>query len=260
MEAITQSMLGMFLRCPHQFERRYLRGEIIPPGIAARRGSATHKAVQLNHEQKLHSQADLPLEDLQDAARDHYVSLIKDDGVFIPKEQLPDKDRLLAAGLDAAVRLTTLYREALAPAIQPLLVEERLTCEVGLPLPLQGTIDVLTTDQWLPDLKTADKSKGPKDADYSLQLTFYAGLVAHQTGTWPHRISLEVLVNNKEPKLQSLPTTRGPEDWTNLLHRVHLMVAQIEAGLFPPCDPSAWICSPNWCGYFWTCTHAITRR
>jgi len=33
MEAITQSMLGMFLRCPHQFERRYLRGEIIPLGL-----------------------------------------------------------------------------------------------------------------------------------------------------------------------------------------------------------------------------------
>jgi hypothetical protein len=46
MDAITQSMLGMFLRCPHQFERRCLLGEIIPPGIAARRGSATHKAAQ----------------------------------------------------------------------------------------------------------------------------------------------------------------------------------------------------------------------
>ena len=69
MEAITQSMLGMFLRCSHQFERRYLRGEIIPPGIAARRGSATHKAAQINLEQKLHSQADLPEDDLQDAAR-----------------------------------------------------------------------------------------------------------------------------------------------------------------------------------------------
>ena len=260
MEAITQSMMGMFLRCPHQFERRYIRGEIIPPGIAARRGSATHKAAQLNHEQKLHSQADLPVGDLQDSARDHYVTLIREEGVFIPKEQLPDKDKLLAAGLDATVRLTALYRESLAPAIQPLLVEERMTCEAGLGLPLQGTIDVFTTDHWLPDLKTADKSKGPKDADYSLQLTFYAGLVAHQTGNWPQKVSLEVLVNNKEPKLQSLPTTRGPEDWTNLLHRVQLMLSQIETGLFPPCDPSAWICSPNWCGYFWTCTYSIKRR
>ena len=196
MEAITQSMLGMFLRCPHQFERRYLRGDIIPPGIAARRGSATHKAAQLNHEQKLHTQTDLSVGDLQDVARDHYVRIIQEEGVFIPRERLPDKDKLLAAGLDASVRLTTLYREALAPAIHPLLVEEQLIWDVGLGLPLKGTIDVLTTDYWLPDLKTADKSKGPRDADYSLQLTFYAGLVAHQTGTWP-----------------SKGESRGPGEW-----------------------------------------------
>jgi hypothetical protein len=206
MEAITQSMLGMFLRCPHQFERRYLRGKIIPPGIAALRGSATHKAAQINHEQKLHTQEDLPLGDLRDAARDHYVRLIKEEGVFIPKDQISEKDTLLVKGLDATIRLTALYRESLAPAIQPILVEEKMTMEVGLDLPLQGTIDVFTADHRLPDLKTAEKSKGPKDEDHSLQLTFYAGLVAHQTGKWPQKVSLEILVNNKEPKLQNLPT------------------------------------------------------
>ncbi|MEJ2071447.1 MAG: PD-(D/E)XK nuclease family protein [Syntrophobacterales bacterium] len=260
MEAITSSMLGMFLRCPQQFERRYLRGEIIPPGIAARRGSATHKAAQLNHEQKLHTQADLPLADLRDAARDYYVQLIKEEGVFIPRDQVAYKDKLLAKGLDATIRLTTLYREALAPAIAPVLVEEQLTLEAGLGLPLRGTIDVFTQDQWLPDLKTAEKSKSPKDADHSLQLTFYAGLVAQRTGAWPQKLSLEVLVNTKAPKLQSLITSRGPADWSNLLVRVHLMVTQIEAGLFPPCDPSAWVCSPTWCGYFWTCTYTTKRN
>jgi len=260
LEAITQSMLGMFLRCAHQFERRYLRGEIIPPGIAARRGSATHKAAQLNHEQKLHTQDDLPLDHLKDAARDHYVKLIQEEGVFIPKEQLGAKDQLLAGGLDAAVRLTKLYRESLAPAIQPALVEEKLIMNVGLDLPLQGAIDVLTENHWLPDLKTADKSKGAGEADHSLQLTWYAGLVAQHTGKWPERISLEVLVNNKTPKLQSLPTTRGPEDWGNLMVRIQLMLAQMRAGLFPPCDPNAWICSPQWCGYFGTCKYASKRR
>jgi hypothetical protein len=99
MKAITQSMLGMFLRGPHQFERRYLRGEIIPPGIAARRSLATHKAAQLNHKQKLHSQTDLPAGDLQDAGRDHYVRLVREEGVFIPKDRLAEKDTLLAHGL-----------------------------------------------------------------------------------------------------------------------------------------------------------------
>ena len=260
METITQSMLGMFLRCPHQFERRYIQGEIIPPGIAARRGSATHKAAQINHEQKLHTQEDLPAGDLQDAARDHYMKQIQEEGVFIPKDRISEKDQLLAGGLDAAVRLTKLYRHSLAPAIQPILVEEKLTMDANLDLPIQGTIDVLTTDNWLPDLKTADKSKGAGEADNSLQLTFYAGLVAQHTGKWPERISLEILVNHKEPKLQSLPTKRGPEDWGNLMLRIQLMLAQIQAGLFPPCDPGAWVCSPNWCGYFWTCKYSIKRR
>ena len=230
-----------------------------PPGIAARRGSATHKAAQINHEQKRRTQADLPVGDLQDAAREHYLKIIKEEGVFIPKDQVPEKDTLLAKGLEATLRLTQLYRQSLAPAIHPTLVEEKMTLDAGLALPLQGTIDVLTADNWLPDLKTADKSKGLKEADHSLQLTFYAGLVAHQTGKWPEKVSLEVLVNSKEPKLQSLPTYRGPEDWSNLLLRIQLMLAQMQTGLFPPCDPNAWICSPQWCGYFWTCKYALKR-
>jgi hypothetical protein len=257
---ISQSSFGMFLRCPQQFERRYVRGEIIPPGIAARRGSATHKAAQFNHEQKLTSHEDLPTDALQDAARDHYVKLVKEEGVFIPKDRVSEKGALLAEGLDAATRLTTLYREVLAPQIMPALVEQKLSLDAGLPLPITGIIDVLTDENWLPDMKTADKSKGAGEAENSLQLTFYAGLVANHTGKWPKKVSLEILVNNKNPKLQSLPTTRGPADWANLMLRLQLFCAQLETGLFPPCDPGSWICSPQWCGYFWTCKYSIKGR
>jgi hypothetical protein len=250
----------MFLRCPAQFERRYINGEIIPPGIAARRGSATHKASEINHKQKIKSKVDMPVDALQDAARDEYVRLVKDEGVFIPKEQVSEKDKLLAAGLDASTRLTKLYCEALAPKIQPILAEEKLEFDAGFSIPLVGTIDILTVDNWMPDMKTADKSKSAGEADNSLQLSFYAGLVAHHTGNWPKKISLEILVNNKEPKLQSLETTRGPEHWQSLLSRIDLMIQQIRAGLFPPCDPGAWICSPAWCGYYWTCKYSMKKR
>lgn len=260
LESIHQSHLGMFLRCPAQFERRWINGEIIPPGIAARRGSSVHKAAQINHEQKLRSRKDLPVDSLQDAARDEYVRLVKDKGVFIPKDQVSEKDKLLAAGMDASTRLTKLYREALAPMIQPVMAEKYLTVDAGLDLPLAGTVDVLTEDNWLPDLKTADKSKIAGEAENSLQLTFYAGLVANDTGRWPEKVSLEILVDNKTPKLQSLETTRGPEDWKNLLLRVQLMIAQINTGLFPPCDPGAWICSPKWCGYFDSCKYSLKKR
>jgi hypothetical protein len=259
-ESISQSSFGMFLRCPQQFERRYMRGEIIPPGIAARRGAGVHKAAQINHEQKIKSLIDLPVTDLQDAARDHYVKLVKEEGVFIPKDRLSEKNALLAEGLDAATKLTKLYREALAPQIMPALVEQKLSIDAGLPLPILGIVDVLTDTNWLPDLKTADKSKGAAEAENSLQLTFYAGLVADHIGKWPEKVSLEILVNNKEPKLQSLATTRGPDDWANLMLRLQLFCAQLETGLFPPCDPGAWVCSPTWCGYFWTCKYSIKGR
>jgi hypothetical protein len=259
-KTIHQSHLGMFLRCPAQFERRYINGEIIPPGISARRGSATHKAAEINHKQKLTSRKDLELDSLQDAARDEYVRLVKDEGVFIPKDQVGEKDTLLAAGLDASTRLTKLYHDSLAPKIQPILAEEYLTVDAGIELPLAGTIDVLTEDNWMPDLKTADKSKSSGEADNSLQLSFYSGLVANHTGKWPEKVSLEILVNNKEPKLQSLETSRGPEHWKNLLLRVQMMIAQINTGLFPPCDPGAWICTPKWCGYFDSCKYSLKKR
>ena len=67
-ESIHQSMLGMWLRCGVQFERRYIREEVIPPGIAARRGTAVHKAAEINHKQKLSTGKDLPISDLKDAA------------------------------------------------------------------------------------------------------------------------------------------------------------------------------------------------
>jgi hypothetical protein len=259
-KSIHPSHLGMFLRCPAQFERRYINGEIIPPGISARRGSGVHKAAEINHVQKINSHEDLPVDTLQDAARDEYMRLVKDEGVFIPKDQVSEKDTLLAAGLDASTRLAKLYRDSLAPQIQPVLAEQFLEIDAGLTLPLAGTIDVMTEDNWLPDLKTADKSKAAGEADNSLQLSFYAGMVAQHTGKWPQKISLEILVNNKEPKLQSLETTRGPEHWKNLMLRVQLMILQINTGLFPPCDPGAWICSPKWCGYFESCKYSMKKR
>jgi len=69
---------------------------------------------------------DLPLEDIQDATRDEYVHLVKEEGVFIPEDKLTEKNKLMAEGLDNSVRLAKLYAEELAPKIQPMMVEERL--------------------------------------------------------------------------------------------------------------------------------------
>lgn len=256
---LTKSMLGQFARCPAQFERRYINNEIIPPGISARQGSGVHKGAEVNHLQKIASRKDLPLDVIQDAARDHYVSLVKNEGVFISKSEVGETQKLLAAGLDNTVRLAKLYTEELAPTIQPVMAEERLFFDCQ-GIPLSGQLDVLTEDDRLPDLKTASKSKSQSEADVSIDLTMYAGLVANHIGKWPEEVSLDVLVNSKEPKLQILRSTRGPKDWLVFMERVKVVWAQIHTGLFPPCEPNSWICSPKWCGYFESCRYSMKRR
>lgn len=260
MKYLTQSMVGTFQRCPAQFERIYVNGERRPPSISARRGSSLHKSAEINHSYKLHSPDDLPLDVLQDAARDEYMRLVKDEGVFIPKKDVGGKVRLLNDGLNATIKLTALYHAEVAPAIHPALVEEKIEFDAGLTLILSGIIDVFTVDKWLPDLKTADKSKSQNFADSSIQLSLYAALIHHRTGSWPTKLSYEVLVNNTTAKLQSLETTRGPTDFSALLIRLDVICQQIFSGIFPPCDPGAWICSERWCGFYQSCKYSSKRR
>ena len=143
-DSIHQSTLGMWLRCGEQFSRRYLEGEIIPPGVAARRGSAFHKAAEINHRQKIVTREDLPAEDLKDAARDEFVRLVKEEGVYLTKEERPAKARLLNEGLNQAVSACEVYRKDVAPKIVPKEVERRYQDDIGVGLPLVGTVDCVT--------------------------------------------------------------------------------------------------------------------
>ena len=163
-------MLGMFARCPAQFERRYINNEIIPPGIAARQGSGVHRGAEKNHAQKITSKQDLSVSDIQDIARDEYVRLVKEEGVFIPPDQVGEKNKLLAIGLDVTVTLAELYANDLAPKINPIMAEERLYRDIeGMDIPLSGQLDVLTEELWLPDLKTTAKSKNQREAEHFLR-------------------------------------------------------------------------------------------
>lgn len=260
MEYISQSMLNTFYRCPEQFRRRYIDGEILPPGIAARKGSATHKAAEINHQHKIATKSDMSLGDLQDAARDEYVRLVKEEGVFIPKEEAGETKKLLADGLDSTVRLTKVYREKVAPQIQPILVEEIIYLDAGLSLPLRGIVDVVTEKEGgkihLPDLKTTAKAYSQGTADSALQLTFYGGLVAERLGQWPDSYSLEIMIDNSKSYHQSLTTSRTKADWEILMMRIENMLEHLKAGLFHPCDPGHWCHSPKWCGFFWSCKYA----
>ena len=257
---LSVSQLGMFQRCNIQYRRRYLEGETIPPGIAAHVGSGVHKAAEINFKSKMQTGEDMPLDAVQDAAAEAYDKALSE-GVFFAPDEAPGAKAAMVQGKDDAVSLATLFRRELAPTIMPALVEHRVTLEIpGVALPVVTILDCYTADRKLRDLKTSGKRWTEDRAHTSPQPTVYRESVLQSTGEYPDELMFDVLVNNKTPVLQTIPTSRTEEDLQILTRKFQTMIEAIRAGIFMPAEPGSWMCSPKFCGYWHTCEAIPSHR
>lgn len=254
-KSIHQSHLGMYARCAKQFEFRYIEKMILPPGIAARRGSAVHRTADDNYKNKIITGQDKPLEEMQETTRDEYVRLVRDKGVFISKKKAPGKDeqkKLIDEGLDQAISATVVFHDEIAPSTIPKMSEENFTADVGLPLQLGGTVDLIDSDDRIVDLKVM-KRKNQAWADSEIQPTFYSVLYQARFDKWPKAFLYDLIIPNKKMVHDQLETKRNDEDVKRLFARIEIFLRALEKGLFPPADPGHWICSSDYCGYHQIC-------
>lgn len=257
---LSVSQLDMFTRCGEQYRRRYLEGEIVPPGIAARIGTGVHKAAESNWREKMRTGQDMPLDAVQDCAAEAYDKALQD-GVFFAPDEAPDATLAMARGKDSAVSLATLFRRNLAPSITPALVEEKIILDLpGVDLPIVTILDLYTEDKALRDLKTSGKKWSEDKAHASHQPTAYREAVRQATGEYPADLLFDVLVSTKTPTLQTISTTRGEGDAAILARKFQIMCASINADIFPPAPPDHWCCSAKFCGYFFSCPHIPAHR
>jgi len=258
-DSIHQSSLSTALRCGEQFRRRYIDGEIIPPGVAAGRGTGVHEANRVNLTQKIKSGKDLSLDDLQDACRDGYMKAFRN-GVYMTKEDEPAKSRILNDGLNDALRCTKIYRDNVAPEIEPVSVEDPFEIDVGLPLNLAGTVDI-QRKRIINDLKTTSM-KWPEDRiKNEIQPIFYSFVKEYIEKERPE-FRYDILIarrgkdgNPTSEDYQPLKLTATDKDYNALFAKISVFLKMLEAGIFPPCNPSDWVCSPKWCGYYATCIY-----
>jgi len=247
--------------CPEAVRRRYFLGDVMPPGIAAKIGTGVHEGAEVNHLAKIVTGKDEPLDVIQDAARDAYIRSIENYGIFFPIEERSTANIQMSEGVDITTDLAGVYHKSLAPLIMPEFVEKRFEMDVdGIDLPFTGTIDLLTTDNWLADLKTAARKWPQSKADNSIQCTIYREAVKRETGKPPDKMSFEVFTKTKKREHHSIVTTRTDEDFEFVVSRAKLMLQSIKAGIFQPCDPDSWNCNPKWCGYYWTCPHIPAHK
>lgn len=260
---LSHSQLSMLFRCGEQYRRRYIEGERLAPGIALVVGRAVDKSVTENLSHKMAEGALLPLDAIRSIARDDVQATWEgDEGIALSEEeQAEGVAKVKGDAIDKSVRLAELHARRLAPALSPTAVQRKWEVsleQAGYPATLVGVIDIQEGRDSIRDTKTAAKSPTADAAHLSDQLTLYALAVKVVDGVLPARLSLDFLVDTKEPKVVPLETTRTEADFQPILRRVERALLVIDAGAFAPANPDDWWCSKRWCGYWQTCP--LVRR
>ena len=168
---LSASSLGMVLRCPRQFYRRYILGEKQRPGEAIVIGSFFHETLDWNYQQKIQSAVDFPLSDAVQYMGDVAVpKVIEEEGG--EDNILWDTD-LTTAHKDSE-RIMSAYYRSVVPRIQPVATEERFEMFFpGVEPPIIGYVDVRDATRIL-DTKTGKQATRKVKPSWQLQGRLYA--------------------------------------------------------------------------------------
>ncbi len=261
---LSPTQIEMVSNCGEQYRRRYLEGDIIPPGIALIKGSAVHLGAEENFRQKIESREDLPQSQIVDRAVSAFEDKERAEGLFLSaEEEARGKKIVKGEGIDSTARLAGLYAREVAPKYQPKEVEikQRLVLP-SAKYDLLAILDVVREDGNLLELKTGAKKKSQGDWDTSTQLTIQAITQKAHSGKLPEKITVEQMVDSGKspPKLHTFETTRTAADFKPMAARLNAITKLITAGVFVPASPGWWGCSPKYCGYYRTCEFVNVER
>lgn len=257
---LSASSLGMFLRCPEQWRRRYLLGEKRPPVWHMVLGSANHATHERTYNEKLRGREVSPREAVEYFEDQAWPEQLVKEGEVLWQAQTPD------SCVDTGARMVNAYTAHVVPRILPESAgEQKFEIEVpGLPVPVIGYTDVIINDGPVLDIKTVGQATRSIQKRWMLQANIYN--LALGRGIEIHTVS-----RAKEPKVFTALDEEGlllpaSEQQNALTQR---MVQQVTGMIwncirhFGPLEP--WPANfmsdaCGWCGWFDTCVYWSHRR
>lgn len=248
---LSSTQLNMFLRCPRQYEYRYVHGLKVPPSGAMVQSRVWHKAVERNYRQKIRSERDLSLGEMQEFFVAQFdTELAREEVIFEPGEKAGKLK-------DQGTAIVAAHHKAIAPDVRPLLVEERFTVNLGddFPFELTGVWDVVERDGTIADNKAYRKPPYQEDLDKDIQFTLYVLAFRATRGEIEPGLRMDAIIKTKNPKALQLHTRRTNEDCRWLLGLIEQVGKAITSGNFYP-NPNGRHCSPRFCGYWDRCMGA----
>ena len=260
-----QSDLNSFDMCAYRWYLEEVEYKRRKGNFYSCRGNGWHKGRQVNFAQKIESGTDLPVDDLIDGARMEINRLVVEiEEVDLNSPELKGMSAHAAAGkiLDSTIPMIKHDWNLLQPKIQPAYVEKFLQVNLlDYPFGLGGYIDLIDKNDWLIDGKTISKKPTKISCSAIQQGCTYNLLATAYLGYEPRGVEFQYLYQTKKGCgiVQMPPFIPTPEDIQIVMQRYSLMHSAIEAGIFPPADKNAWVCSENWCSHWRECKYAYRQ-
>ena len=139
---LSATQLTMFLRCPRQYEYRYIQGIKRPPSGAMVQGRVWHETLERNYRQKVDSNKDLPLSEMQESYADRLDETLASEEIEFEPTENPAKLKDVGSAIVAA------HHKSIAPIVHPMAVEQRFTVDFGpaVPFDFVGVWDLIERD------------------------------------------------------------------------------------------------------------------
>lgn len=274
-EYLSASAISTLLRCPKQFEFRYIHEIISKPNAAAITGKAAHGAFEQYYADAINTKT---VRMTAKSVADISVDVLKDELV---KAELKLSDKEYDEVAEDLQDLTSSYIEHVAPSVRPLSVEMPFTYTSQCGVDIFGYLDLVESlveeenpedpsTLGIADYKVTKKKWALQKLTNSLQFNLYTMAMGI------NRVSVHNLVKGARTKvLPKKAEVPGVVDITNKIrllthdfnpayyqhfeNMIYLAAQTITSGIFMPCDPEAWCCNDEWCGYWTYCRGAGLR-
>lgn len=245
--SLSYTQISMYLKCPAQYEYRYVNGFKTPPAVSLVEGSSAHKAVEVNNLHKIRHGEDLPVKQVVECFHDEFTTRSPE------IEDWSDGGQIITPDVvhDRGPKYLGAYMGKFAPEIAPLSSEREWNVLVAGGIPFISYVD-LETESHTWDYKTVT-SRSPylrATPESSLQLAIYARLTGRTYAGY-------IAFLKDKGEVRTIEGRAPANTWIHAEETILRVARGISAGVFPLTAPDNWACSEKFCGYWDRCRGAM---
>lgn len=250
---LSYSSISTYLLCGNAWRLRYLERVAAPVSVALPMGSAFHGVI----ESYIKAETEPDDAQLMDIAATSWQEQLGRNSDIDWGDDTPEQVANTLQRMVKAAPVRDLFRTLRVnyDTNNPLCaIERRVELRVpGVPIPVIGYIDLITTDGVPADFKTAARMWTDSKADGELQPLFYLAAL-NQAGQevpgW--RFRHHVVTKTQRPDAKTFEIAHKPAEVFWLFELIAAAWRGIDAGAFPM-NPSTWLCSSRYCSYWPMC-------